>query len=252
MSKSPPDTTLDRDEIERFDALAEDFWDIDGPMRPLHKMNPARLAYIRDRLTEHHAGKTAGTGSLRPLDGLRMLDVGCGPGMVSEPLARMGADITGLDPSERNIEVARLHARTMELDIRYVAGDTAGLLRSGEPPFTAITCLEVIEHSADPEMLMADLAELLAPGGTLILSTLNRTAASFIKAIVAAEYLLGWLPRGTHSWKRFATPSETARLMRHSGLRTVDIQGFDYNPLKDSFELSHRRDTNYIMTAVKD
>ena len=249
MSKTSPATTLDRDEVVRFDELADSFWDPHGPMRPLHRMNPARLTFVRDTLVGRHGGSTA---SLRPLEDLRILDVGCGPGLVAEPLARMGASVTGVDPSERNIEIARTHAAAMDLTIDYRAGDSGSLVRAGIGSFDAVTCLEVIEHSADPDMLIADLAALLRPGGTLVLSTLNRTAASFLKAILAAEYLLGWLPRGTHSWKRFVTPAECARMMRAFGLRVSDVQGFDYAPARDAFVLSRNRDTNYIMTAIRD
>ena len=248
MSKPPPSAAIDESEVDKFDALAESWWDPSGPMAPLHKLNPTRLAYIRERLTERQGGDR---GDLRPLVGTRLLDVGCGCGLVAEPLTRLGAEVTAIDPSERNIEVARRHAAAMELTIDYRTGDTGALIDQGEPPFEAITCLEVIEHSPDPERLAGDLAELLEVDGVLVLSTLNRTIESFVKAIVGAEYLLGWLPAGTHSWKRFLAPSEVASMLRDAGLRVVDVRGFSYLPASDEFRLSQDREVNYILTAIK-
>ena len=245
-------STTDPDEIDRFDALAESWWDPDGPMRPLHRLNPARLSYIREQLST-----TTGTDrrNLTPLTGLRVLDVGCGCGLVAEPLARMGAKVTAIDPSQRNIEVARRHAEAQAVTIDYRPIDTEALLccevDGTHPRFDAVTCLEVIEHSADPERLVGDLAELLTPGGTLLLSTLNRTAKSFAQAIVAAEYLLGWLPRGTHDWRRFMPPSEVAALMRRHRLLVRDVTGFGLDPETNEFRLSRDRGVNYIMTADK-
>ena len=245
-------STTDPDEIDRFDALAESWWDPDGPMRPLHRLNPARLSYIRDRLSP---AASADRRNLSPLTGLGILDVGCGCGLVAEPLARMGARVTAIDPSQRNIEVARRHAEAQALTIDYRPIDTEALLRGeaggDHPRFDAVTCLEVIEHSADPERLVGDLAELLAPGGTLVLSTLNRTVKSFAQAIVSAEYILGWLPRGTHDWRRFMPPSEVAALMRRYDLQVRDVTGFGLDAKTNEFHLSRDRSVNYIMTAEK-
>ena len=239
---------LDQQEINKFAALAEDWWQVDGPMAPLHKINPVRLAYIREHVCK---GLALDESQRLVLNGLRLLDVGCGCGLVSEPVARLGAQVTAIDPSERNIEVARMHATEVGLDICYVPADTGTLLRGGIAPFDVVTCLEVVEHSPAPDLLAHDLAELTRPGGILIMSTLNRTAESFVKAIIGAEYLLGWLPKGTHNWRRFVQPSQLAKWLRAGGFRVTHIQGMGYDPTRDSFHLSEDRSANYLLAAIR-
>ncbi|MCB2055604.1 MAG: bifunctional 2-polyprenyl-6-hydroxyphenol methylase/3-demethylubiquinol 3-O-methyltransferase UbiG [Geminicoccaceae bacterium] len=253
MGKPQPTSSLDRSEIDKFDELAEQWWNPEGPMRPLHRLNPVRLGYIRDRVC---AAFDRDVRSLRPLAGLRVLDVGCGCGLLTEPMARMGAAVTGIDPSERNIEVARRHAQTAEIGagLRYLRAEAGSMRKgsgAGDALYDLVTCLEVIEHSPDPAALLADLASLVADGGLLVLSTLNRTPRAFLEAIVGAEYLLGWLPRGTHDWRRFLKPSEVARWLRRAGLDVQDIQGFDYDAGRGTFGLSRDRTVNYILTAAR-
>jgi len=239
---------VDAGEIAKFDALAAQWWDPDGPLRPLHRLNPTRLRYIRDQI-DRHLGP--GPSTRQPLTGRKVLDVGCGCGLVAEPLCRLGASVTAIDPSQRNIEVARAHGLAQGLDIDYRPTDTAAMLAKQVETFDLVTCLEVIEHTPDGDVLAFDLAELTRPGGVLIMSTINRTAMSFVKAIVGAEYLLGWLPRGTHRWRRFVRPSELARWLRSAGFRVTDITGITWDPLRDEFQLAGDRSVNYLLTAVR-
>lgn len=239
---------LDSQEVDRFAALADEWWSADGPMAPLHKMNPVRLSYIRSQIIGHFG---IAPQTRNAYEGLRILDVGCGCGLLSEPLARLGATVTAIDPAERNIEVALRHAQDAGLKIDYRPTDTSRLLGDGTEPFDVVTCLEVVEHSPEPDLLIQDLAELTRPGGLTVLSTLNRTAKSFLKAILGAEYLLGWLPRGTHNWRQFSPPSRLAKFLRDAGYRITDVQGVSYDAARDEFSLSAQRDTNYLLTAVK-
>ncbi|MEO1406529.1 MAG: bifunctional 2-polyprenyl-6-hydroxyphenol methylase/3-demethylubiquinol 3-O-methyltransferase UbiG, partial [Pseudomonadota bacterium] len=199
-TKQPVRPSIDADEVAKFTAIADEWWDPKGKFRPLHKFNPTRLGFIRDKAEAHFGlDKTA----RQPLKGLRLLDIGCGGGLVSEPMARLGASVTGIDASEANIKTALTHAKTSGLDIDYRAGTVEGLLEAGEPPFDIVLNLEVVEHVANPADFLTTSANLLAPGGLIILATLNRTAKAFALAIVGAEYVLGWLPRGTHEWNKF-------------------------------------------------
>ncbi len=242
-------SALDRDEVAKFEALAEEFWDPSGPMRPLHKLNPLRIAYIRDHATRLLA--PAGTGGLRPLAGLRLADIGCGAGLLSEPMARLGARVTGVDPSPRSIEIARAHAAATGLAIDYRATSVEALAEAGEL-FDVVLAMEVIEHTTDPDLFICELADITRPGGLVVLSTLNRTARSWLFGIVAAEYVLGWLPRGTHQWQRFVPPATLARLLRRRGLRVIDTEGVVYRPHRDDFVRSRDLGVNYMISAVKD
>ena len=237
--------SVDRDEIERFDALAADWWDEAGPMAPLHKLNPVRLAYIRDRLC-HQAGRSAA--SRAPLSGLRILDIGCGGGLVSEPLARMGAEVTGIDLAPSHIEGAKHHAAESGLDIDYrvISVDD---LAAEDVLFDLVCAMEVVEHVPDPTEFLETAAALVRPGGGLVMATLNRTVRSFALGIVAAEYVLGWLPRGTHRWSRFVRPSEAARGLRRGGLEIDDLTGVSYDPLRDRFQLTSDVSVNYMLFA---
>ena len=244
-TKAAFDTAADANEVARFDRMADDWWDEDGPMRPLHRMNPLRVGYVRAQ-----AARLKGSEEAAALKGLSVLDVGCGAGLLAEPLTRLGADVIGIDPSAAAIGAARRHANAVGLTIDYRAAASGDLIADGLT-FDLVTALEVIEHTPDPEAFVHDLGRLLRPDGLLVLSTLNRTAQSFVKAIVGAEYLLGWLPKGTHDWKRFLKPSETARLLRAHGLTLVDLAGITYDPAADRFSLGRARDTNYILAAHK-
>jgi len=244
---SPDATTVDAAEIARFAALADAWWDPEGEFRPLHRLNPVRLAYIRRRLIEHFGldAKAA-----RPLEGLRLLDVGCGGGLLSEPMARLGAKVTGIDAAERNVGVAATHARESGLAIDYRHAAVEDLAAAGER-FDVVLALEVVEHVADPDLFLAGCGKVLAPGGALVLATLNRTAKAFALAVVGAEYVLRWLPRGTHDWRKFLRPSELAAGLRRAGLEIEDLSGVAYNPLNDKWTLARDLDVNYMAFAVK-
>jgi 2-polyprenyl-6-hydroxyphenyl methylase/3-demethylubiquinone-9 3-methyltransferase len=230
---------VDPAEIAHFDALGEDWWDLSGPMRPLHAINPVRVAYIRDAVARHGA-----------FAGARILDIGCGGGVLSEPLARMGAEMTGIDPAPGNIDIARRHAALDDLAIDYRATTAETLVAEGTH-FDAVLAMEVIEHVPDPAAFVATACALVRPGGLLIMSTLNRTLKSFALAIVGAEYVLRWLPKGTHKWERFITPEELARFIRANGMGVIDRAGVVYNPLGGSWRLSRDTDVNYMMVAKK-
>jgi 2-polyprenyl-6-hydroxyphenyl methylase/3-demethylubiquinone-9 3-methyltransferase len=240
-------TRAERAELERFADLAEHWWDEAGPLAPLHKLNPVRLGYIRDRICQH-----LGRDPLRerPLAGLAAIDVGCGGGLLCEPLARLGATVTGIDPAQASIEVAVRHARAAGLAIDYRAASAEQLLAE-DRRFDLVCAMEVVEHVADQERFLRTCAALVRPGGGLVLATLNRTFRAFALGIVAAEYVLGWLPRGTHTWSRFVRPSEAARALRRAGLRIDDLTGVVYDPLRDRFALSRDPAVNYMLFATR-
>jgi 2-polyprenyl-6-hydroxyphenyl methylase/3-demethylubiquinone-9 3-methyltransferase len=239
--------STDPAELARFDALAAQWWDEIGPLAPLHRLNPVRLGYIRDRICAlHDRDPRAG----RPLGGLAVLDVGCGGGILAEPLARLGGTVTGIDLSSRNLEVARRHAQRSGLAITYRATAAETLAAAGER-FDLVCVMEVVEHVAEPDRFLEACGRLVRPGGGLVLATLNRTASSFALGIVAAEYLLGWLPRGTHDWRRFLRPSEAARPLRRAGLRIADLAGVTYEPLRDRFRLDRTVAVNYLLFATR-
>ncbi|MGI9499638.1 MAG: bifunctional 2-polyprenyl-6-hydroxyphenol methylase/3-demethylubiquinol 3-O-methyltransferase UbiG [Geminicoccaceae bacterium] len=247
-------SSVDPKEIARFDALADDWWDENGPMAPLHKLNPVRLGYIRDRITAH-LGRSAT--SRTPLQGLRVLDIGCGGGLLSEPLARMGADVTGIDLAPAHIEGAKRHADEAGLVIDYRVAAVEDLV-NGVERFDLVCAMEVVEHVLDQQIFLQSAATLVRPAiadgqaaGGLVMATLNRTARSFALGIVAAEYVLGWLPKGTHSWSRFVRPSEAARPLRRAGLEVVDLTGVTYDPLRDRFRLTTDPAVNYMLFAAR-
>jgi len=239
--------TVDEAEVERFSALAAEWWDPRGKMAPLHKFNPVRIGYIRDRAAARF-GRDAR--KLDSLADLRVLDIGCGGGILCEPLARLGASVTGVDPSETNIEAARLHASEGDLAIDYRCTTAEALAETGER-FDLVLAMEVVEHVADVPLFVASCAAMVKPGGMMIAATLNRTLKSFALAIVGAEYVLRWLPVGTHRWDRFVTPNELEIAMERSGLRVVHEQGVIYNVLADRWQLSRDTDVNYMLTAEK-
>jgi 2-polyprenyl-6-hydroxyphenyl methylase / 3-demethylubiquinone-9 3-methyltransferase len=238
------DATVDQAEIAKFAAMAEAWWDPAGKFRPLHRLNPVRLAYIRDQAAARFGRATLGP---LPLAGLRLADIGCGGGLLSEPLARLGARVTGIDAAAKNITVARRHADESGLAIDYRTGTAEQLAEAGER-FDIVLAMEIVEHVGDVPRFLGTAAALVAPGGMLILSTLNRTAKSFALAIVGAEYLLRWLPRGTHDWRRFLKPSEVAGSIRPHGLALAEAVGVAYSPLSDKWRLSAEDlDVNYMM-----
>jgi 2-polyprenyl-6-hydroxyphenyl methylase/3-demethylubiquinone-9 3-methyltransferase len=230
--------TVSIEEVARFDALAARWWDADGPMRPLHRMNPARVGWIQARIARRFPGRS----------GLRLLDVGCGAGLAAEALARLGFDVLGLDAAGEAIEAARAHADGQGLALRYCVGVAEDLLAEGAR-FPVISALEVIEHVPDPAAFLAVLAGLLEPGGLLVLSTLNRTVRSFLAAKVGAEYLLRWLPVGTHDWRHFIPPAELAGLVRDAGLRVAEIAGLQPDPLRGGWRIARDLSVNYLLSA---
>jgi 2-polyprenyl-6-hydroxyphenyl methylase/3-demethylubiquinone-9 3-methyltransferase len=236
QQSSPNSGSVKPDEIARFGALAAQWWDKTGPMRPLHMMNPVRAGWITERIN-HKFGA---------IQGVRVLDIGCGAGLLSEALAKSGCDVQGLDASAEAIAAAQAHAAGQRLNLRYQTGAPEDL--AGEK-FPVITALEVIEHVANPAAFIATLAGLLEPGGILFLSTLNRTARSYLTAKLGAEYLLRLLPVGTHDWKQFITPAELGGLCHASNMRMADLAGFSFSPLTGRFRISRDTSSNYIALA---
>lgn len=243
----PPPANLDPAEVERFGRLAAEWWDANGKLRPLHSQGPARLGFIRERLVRHFGCPAE---RLKPLTGLRIVDVGCGGGLVSEPLARLGAEVTGIDPTEDSIAVARRHAAAQGLAIDYRTTPVEQLLAGGAR-FDAAVCMEVIEHVPDPAAFVRSLGSIVRPGGLVIVSTLNRTWKSYGLAIVTAEYILGWLPRGTHDWNRFVTPEELSRFLAHAGCGAPELSGIIYDVMSDTWRLSPDTGVNYIAAAPR-
>jgi len=235
-------------ELAKFAAMADEWWDPDGKYRPLHRLNPVRIGYIRDRAIVHFGRDAA---SVTPLAGLRLLDIGCGGGLIAEPMARLGAEVTAIDALERNIEVARLHAERKGLEIDYRCTTAEALAASGAR-FDIVLSLEIVEHVADPDAFMATCAELLAPGGTIVASTLNRTPKAFALGIVGAEYIMRWLPRGTHDWKKFVRPAELVHALAAGGVTARDITGVVLDPLSGEWRLSPRDlAVNYMLAGDK-
>jgi 2-polyprenyl-6-hydroxyphenyl methylase / 3-demethylubiquinone-9 3-methyltransferase len=238
----------DAEELERFAHLGAHWWDEAGPLAPLHKLNPTRLGYVRDRICGHLGRDPL---AARPLAGLAVVDVGCGGGLLCEPLARLGAAVTGIDLAAASIEAAGEHARAAGLAIDYRMAAAEDLVAE-RARFDLVCAMEVVEHVEDPVGFLAACAALVRPGGGLVLATLNRTFRAFALGIVAAEYVLGWLPRGTHQWSRFVRPSEAARPLRRAGLRIQDLTGVVYDPLRDRFRLSRDTAVNYMLFATRE
>jgi len=248
MDRQPTSAgTIDDDEVARFSRLSGQWWDQRGPMAALHKFNPVRLAYIRDRLAGHFGRDPK---RLDSLAGVGVLDIGCGGGILSEPLARLGAAVVGADPSDSNIAVAQHHAAQSGLTIDYRNTSAEALAESGEA-FDVVLAMEVVEHVTDVGLFIDVAASMVKPGGLMFAATLNRTAKSFALAIVGAEYILRWLPRGTHRWDKFVTPNELEIVLEQSGLHLADETGVIYNLFADRWQLSTDMDVNYMVVAEK-
>jgi len=247
-SPKPLTGSVDAAEIEKFRAMAEEWWDPKGKFKPLHKFNPVRVGFIRDRLAGLAGRDPLGP---EPLRGLRVLDIGSGGGLLCEPLARLGATVTGIDATERSVHVARAHAEDQGLTIDYRFTTAEAVLAGGER-FDAVLNMEVVEHVADPDAFLKSCAGLVRPGGLMVLATMNRTLKSYALAILGAEYVLRWLPRGTHDWKKFLKPSEVAAPLRAAGLCITEMTGVSYDPIGDSWSLKpHDLAVNYMLVARK-
>ena len=240
-------TTIDEAEVERFSAMAAEWWNPSGKFRPLHKFNPVRLAYIRDQVTARFGRDP---NAARPFEGLRFLDIGCGGGLLCEPMARLGAEVVGVDPSETNIEVAKLHAAESRVTIDYRAASAEELADAGEK-FDVVLNMEVVEHVADVGLFLARCAEMVKPGGIMFVATINRTLKALGLAIVGAEYLLRWLPKGTHQYDRLVRPEELEKALGNAGMTVVERTGVTYNPLADRWQRSSDIGVNYMVLAEK-
>lgn len=247
-ARTPAISSAIPDEVARFAALSGRWWDEDGPFRPLHRINPARLTFVRDRLCAHFARDPRSTASLR---GLAVLDIGCGGGLLCEPLARLGARVCGIDAAEESVAAAASHARQNGLGIEYQAATPESLADEGRL-FDAVISLEVVEHVEDVDAFLAASGKLVRPGGIMLLSTINRTLTSLAQAKIGAEYLLRWVPPGTHDWRKFVRPSELARGLRHAGLSLMVLRGLSYVPAEDDWRLADDLSVNYLAAAVKD
>ena len=248
MSAEPHTSSIDAGEVERFSRLAETWWDPRGPMAPLHRFNPVRLAFIREQACRRFGRDPK---ALRPFEGLRLLDIGCGGGLLSEPMRRLGFAVTGVDAAEKNVATARLHAEQQGLEIDYRHTTAEALLTEGSGPFDVVLNMEVVEHVAAPGAYLRDCARLLAPEGLMIVATLNRTAKAFALAVLGAEYVLRWLPRGTHDWKKFVTPDEIRAWLAGEPVAVEGPFGVAYDPLAGRWSRSRDAGVNYMMTVIR-
>lgn len=243
--------SVDPRELDHFERLGAQWWSENGPMRPLHRMNPVRVRWMRDAMIDHFAALDGGErdpDSLHSLDGLSILDIGCGGGILCEPLSRMGADVLGIDPAAGNIEIARAHAEETGAPAKYRAATAEELTAEGAR-FDVVCAMEVVEHVVDPAAFIGAACSMVKPGGLFFASTINRTAKSFALAIVGAEYILRWVPRGTHQWEKFVTPAELEDAIKAAGLDLHALAGVTYNPLRDKWNTSRDLDVNYMIVA---
>lgn len=240
-------TSIDPDEIEKFSKMADEWWDEKGKFKPLHKFNPIRLKYIIETIKEQFFLSN----SYLPLNGLKILDVGCGGGLLCEPLARLGASVTGIDMSEKTISIASLHAKKENLDIEYLLSSAEDLASKRAGKYDVVLNMEVIEHIADTDSFIQAIAKLTRKDGLIFNATLNKTIKSYLFAIVGAEYILNWLPKGTHSWQKFIKPIELVNLLEKHNCVIKDTKGVEYNPIKDNFYLSNSLKVNYMILATR-
>lgn len=248
---TPGGGSVDRRELEQFERLGDNWWSEDGPMRPLHRMNPVRVRWMRDAMVDHFAaldGSERDPDSLRSLEGLSILDIGCGGGILSEPLSRLGADVLGIDPADGNVAIARAHAGETGAPAKYRATTAEDLAAEGAR-FDVVCAMEVVEHVVNPAAFIATACSMVKPGGLFFASTLNRTAKSFALAILGAEYVLRWVPPGTHQWEKFVRPAELEDAIVAAGLDLYALSGVSYDPLRDRWDTSRDLDVNYMVVA---
>jgi 2-polyprenyl-6-hydroxyphenyl methylase/3-demethylubiquinone-9 3-methyltransferase len=248
MSDTAIGPSVDPADVARFSAVATEWWDPKGKFAPLHKFNPVRLGFIREEALRRFERDFA---ARRPFEGLRLLDIGCGGGLLSEPMTRLGFDVTGVDASAKNIGVAAAHAASLGLDIDYLCATAEALLDAGEAQFDVILNMEVIEHVADPRAYLIDCSRLLKPGGLMIVATLNRTLKALALAKIGAEYVLGWLPKGAHDWSKFLKPEEIRGFLNGEALKVEGPFGVAYDPLADRWSQSSDVGINYMMTVTR-
>ncbi|MFK5978788.1 MAG: bifunctional 2-polyprenyl-6-hydroxyphenol methylase/3-demethylubiquinol 3-O-methyltransferase UbiG [Rhizobiaceae bacterium] len=243
----PTKTTINQSEVDKFSAMAAEWWDPSGKFRPLHKFNPVRLTYIKEKVCEHFSRESI---KRHPFKGLRFLDIGCGGGLLSEPMNRLGAKMLGADASEVNIEIAKIHAEQSELDIDYRATTAEALQEQGEK-FDVVLNMEVVEHVSDVPLFMTACAQMVKPGGLMFVATINRTQKANALAIFMAENVLRWLPKGTHQYENLVKPEELAAPINAEGMEIIDQTGVFYNPLLDKWNMSRDMDVNYMILAKR-
>ena len=239
-------TTINKEEIQKFSNLADEWWDENGKFKPLHMFNPIRIQYITEKIQEYFKIENE---KHRLLDGLNILDIGCGGGLISEPMARLGGNVTGIDASEKNIKTADIHSKKNNLKINYINMSPEQMEKTKK--FDVILNLEVVEHVDDVELYIKSCASLLKKNGIMFTATLNRTFMSYIKAIVGAEYILRWLPRGTHEWNKFIKPEELEKTLSENNFKTLEIKGLEFNPIFKKWYKSDNLSVNYIISSYK-
>ncbi|HTW34562.1 MAG TPA: bifunctional 2-polyprenyl-6-hydroxyphenol methylase/3-demethylubiquinol 3-O-methyltransferase UbiG [Rhizomicrobium sp.] len=247
MTTIATDPTVDPEEVRKFATLAIEWWNPRGKFAPLHKFNPVRLKFVRDEAARHFGRDLK---ALKPFDGLSLLDIGCGGGLLSEPMARIGFTVTGADASDENVQIARAHAQQSGVKVNY-RFTTAEALSAARESFDVVLNTEVIEHVADPTLYLKSCAELVKPGGLMFVGTLNKTMKSLMLGKVAAEYVLGWLPAGSHDWSRFIPPKKLTRMLKDVGLKVTAVRGMSFSVLTWSWQLTADTDINYLVVAEK-
>jgi len=235
-------STINKEEIQKFSKLADEWWDVKGKFKPLHMFNPIRIEYIKEKISNHF-------NKSQSLRGLKILDIGCGGGLISEPMANLGADVTGIDASEKNIKVAKIHAQKNNIKINYINKSPEQLTETEK--FDVILNLEIVEHVDNLNLYIKSCNQLLKKNGLMFTATLNKTFVSYLKAIIGAEYILRWLPIGTHDWNKFIKPEELERLLSKENFFTVDLKGLEFNPLFGKWKKSENLSVNYIICSVK-
>ena len=239
-------TTINKEEIQKFSSLAEEWWDVNGKFKPLHMFNPIRIEYITQMIRKHFKISDK---KINPFKELKILDIGCGGGLISEPMARLGANVTGIDASEKNIKIAKIHSKENNLKINYINSSPERLKEKEE--FDIILNLEIIEHVEDVNLYIDSCSILLKKGGLMFTATLNRTVVSYIKAIVGAEYILRWLPIGTHDWNKFIRPEELEKKLSNANFKTKEIKGLEFNPFNRKWKKTDNLSVNYIICSKK-
>jgi len=239
-------STINKEEIQKFSKLADEWWDVNGKFKPLHMFNPIRIEYIKDKIQEHFEISNKNENSLV---GLRILDIGCGGGLISEPMARLGAEVTGIDASQKNITIAKIHSEKNKLKINYLNSSPEQLI--DEKKFDIILNLEIVEHVDNVELYIKSCYNLLKKNGIMFTATINRSLMSYIKAIIGAEYILRWLPIGTHDWNKFLKPEELENLLQNENFSTIDVKGLEFNPISQKWKKSNNLSVNYIICSSR-